>query len=431
MLDRRMFIGSLAASAAAVAAGPLPAQEGAPAPVAPFPPEVYRERRRRLMQRMGGGVAVVFSAPPGGDIFTQDHDFAYLTGIQDEGGAALLLAPRERIHKETLFLATRNPEDERWVGERLPIGEDMRARTGFPRVQRMGALGPALMTAASRAPEMHFLGPLAPPSSPVPRALELYGQVAARVPGTRVVNSHGFIRDMRLIKEAGEIALIRRAVAATERGLLAGMRSARVGMTERQLREIIEAEFRAAGAEGLAFPSIVATGRSSNILHYPAGNRTIQAGDILLCDVGASVGGYASDVTRTFPADGRFNAEQRQVYETVLSAQEAAMAQLRPGAVFEDLHQTAAEVIARAGHIDDFWHGLGHFMGLNVHDVGDLAAPIPLNAVLTIEPGIYQPERGFGVRIEDDYLVTQAGHEHLSRNVPRRPADIEALLASR
>jgi Xaa-Pro aminopeptidase len=236
---------------------------------------------------------------------------------------------------------------------------------------------------------------------------------------------------MRLVKDAGEIALIRRAVSATERGLLAGMRAARVGMTERQLREIIEAEFRAAGADGLAFPSIVASGQSSNILHYPAGNRTIRAGDILLCDVGASVGGYASDVTRTFPADGRFNAEQRRVYETVLAAQEAAMAQLRPGAVFEDLHQTASEVIGRAGHIDDFWHGLGHFVGLNVHDVGDLAAPIPVNAVLSIEPGIYQPSRGFGVRIEDNFLVTQSGHEHLSRNVPRRPADIEALLASR
>jgi Xaa-Pro aminopeptidase len=434
MFDRRGFMGSIAASAAALAAPPLRAQDrqfGTPQGTAPFGPEVYRERRQRLMEKMGGGVAVIFSAPAASENFEQDDNFAYLTGIQDEGGAAIILAPKERLHKEVLFLADRNEERERWDGERLGLGQPLRDRTGFNRVARMSGLGGALTAFASRAPELHFLGPLVPPGAPVPRALELYGQLAQRVPGTRIVNNHGLIRDMRVVKEPRELALIRKAAAATERGLNAVMRQARIGMTETQLKDIIEAEFRAGGGTGLAFPTIVAAGRSSAVLHYRAGPQALQAGDLVLCDVGASVGGYAADVTRTFPIDGRFSPEQRQVYDTVLSAQEAAMARLRAGAVYEDLHETAVEVMRKAGHVDDFWHGLGHFVGLDVHDVGDNTAPLPAGAVVTIEPGIYLPSRNFGVRIEDEYLVTASGYEHLSRNVPRRAADIEAVLAAR
>jgi Xaa-Pro aminopeptidase len=201
-------------------------------------------------------------------------------------------------------------------------------------------------------------------------------------------------------------------------------------MREFELRTIIEAEFRAAGARGLAFPSIVGTGPNSAVLHYTGSDAVIRAGDLILCDVGAAVGGYAADITRTFPVDGRFTAEQRQVYDVVLKAQETALATLRAGAVYEDVQESARGVIRAAGHIDDFWHGLGHFVGLEVHDAGIYAAPLPAGAVVTIEPGIYLPERGFGIRIEDDYLVTPRGYEHLSRGVPRLAEEIEALRRS-
>jgi Xaa-Pro aminopeptidase len=236
---------------------------------------------------------------------------------------------------------------------------------------------------------------------------------------------------MRIVKEAREIQAIRGAIAATHRGMLAAMRAARPGMREWELKNIIENEFRAAGARGIAFSSIVATGRNSAILHYTGGDTIIREGDLILLDIGAQVDFYAADITRTFPVSGRFNPEQRRVYETVLAAQEAAAAKLRAGVVYEDLNKTAIDVIRRAGHGDDFIHGLGHFIGLDVHDAGNLAAPLPVGSTLTIEPGIYVPQRGFGVRIEDDYLVTATGSEHMSRAVPRTVAEVEAAVGSR
>jgi Xaa-Pro aminopeptidase len=444
MLDRREFLGGLAAGAAFAGSGaaaaqvpiPGPSGYGAPAGTSPFPPEVFRERRRRLMQAMGGGVGVVYSAASFGGgavegLARQDSDFAYLTGIQDEVGAALVLAPDERTHKEHLLLAARDPERERWEGSRLPLGQGLRERTGFERIQRVDRLGGLVAGIASRSGTLHFLGPIGSPNGPVPAALDLYGRVSARVPGTRIVNSHNLIRTMRMVKEPRELELIRRAIAATERGILAGMRAARPGMYEAELKQIIEAEFRAAGANALAFSSIVAAGQASAVLHYTGGNNRIAAGDVILLDLGAEVGRYAADISRTFPVDGRFTPEQRAVYDTVLRAQEAAMALTRAGAFYEDLDAASEGVLRAAGNGDDVWHGLGHFVGLDVHDAGDYSQPLPAGAVLTLEPGAYLPHRGFGVRIEDDFLIKAGGNEHMSNGTPRRPADIEALLASR
>ena len=443
MIHRRQFIASAAAwsaVAAPAAHAAAPTAEdgfGTPAATAPFAPEVYRERRARLMAEMKTGVGLVYAAAdlnasgsdaPGPH---QASDFAYLTGIQDEAGAVLVLAPAERTYKEFLLLAPRNPETERWDGARLALGQGLRTRTGFETVGRTSSLGTLVTGIASRSGELHFLGRLVAPGTALPPALELYSKVTARVPGTRTVNSHDLVRRLRMVKEPRESALIRQAIAATERGLFVAMRQARVGMREHELKQLIEAEFRAAGARALAFPSIVGSGRSSAVLHYTGGDAVIRSGDLVLCDVGAEVGGYAADITRTFPVSGRFSAEQRAVYDTVLRAQEAGMKALKAGVIYEDVHKSARDVIEAGGHRDDFWHGLGHFVGLDVHDAGNYFVPLPAQSVETIEPGIYLPEQGFGVRIEDDYLVTDGGNEHLSRAVPRAPAEIEALLARR
>lgn len=437
---RRFLAASAALAASATAAGRAVAAAvaddgyGAPAATSPFAPEVYRERRLALMKSMKAGIAVIHGATEidaANPSARQDSDFSYLTGIQDEAGAILVLAPAERTTREFLLLAPRNPEGERWEGVRLPLGQSARARTGFDTLMRTSSL-PSLVTGlASRSGELHYLGPIVPVTAPVPPVLELYGKISARVPDAHVVNSHNLIRRMRMVKEPRELALIRRAIVATERGLFAAMRQVRVGMVEHELKDILEAEFRAAGARSLAFPSIVGTGRSGAVLHYTGSAQVIRAGDLVLCDVGAEVGGYAADITRTFPVSGTFTAEQRGIYDTVLQAQEAGMRALKAGVVYEDVNRTARDVMEAAGHRDDFWHSLGHFVGLEVHDAGEYAAPLPVDSVVTIEPGIYLPERGFGVRIEDDYLVTASGNEHLSRAVPRAPAEIEALLAQR
>jgi Xaa-Pro aminopeptidase len=441
MLDRRGFIGGAASAFAGFASAPAlgqslrpgPSGPESPAGTSPFPPDRFRARRQRLMEMMDGGVAVIFSAaslsyegPVGGGA-RQDPDFAYLTGIHDEAGAALLLAPGERTYKEFLFLASRDPETERWEGERLMIGQAVRERTGFERVYRSGRVGSKLIEVASRAPRLHYLGPLAAPDAAVPQALALYQQVTARLPGSSIVDSSGLIRRMRWVKEPDELALIRRAVAATERGLRAGMAAVRPGMREFELKRIIESEFAAAGATGLAFPSIVGAGRNGAIAHYPGNDAVIAPDDLIVADVGAEVGHYAADITRTFPASGHFSPEQRAVYETVLRAQEAAMSRLRAGAVSEDLAAVATDIIRAANHGDDFFHGLGHSVGLDVHDPEDLSAPMPAGVVLTIEPGIYLSGR-FGVRIEDDFLVTARGYEHLSSGVPRTIDAVEAAV---
>jgi Xaa-Pro aminopeptidase len=426
---------ALASPFAETGAAALQGSFGAPAATSPFEPAVYRERREKLMGMMKGGIGIVYSAGsldtsnPVAALAPQESDFSYLTGIQDEAGAAIVLAPAERTYREFLLLAPRNPEVERYEGVRLPLGQDIRQRTGFERIMRTTGLGRLAVDLSSRSPELHYLGRPAEPEASVPKALDLYQKITGRVPGTRVVNSSHLLRRMRTAKEPREIALIRQAVRATERGLNVAMKRAAFGMQERELKNIIEAEFRAAGAQGLAFPSIVAAGRASAVLHYTGGDRTISRGELILCDVGAAVGGYAADITRTFPIDGRFTPEQRSVYEVVLRAQETAMRSLRAGAVFEDLNRSAAEVIRAAGHGDDFWHGLGHFLGLQVHDVGSQVEPLPVGAALTIEPGIYLPEKGFGIRIEDDFIVTESGFERLSRNTPRTPSEIEAFLA--
>lgn len=428
MLHRRALLGSLAA--AGLGARGAEAQEnayGTPGPTRPFAPEVYQERRRRLMDQIRGGVAVVYSANSLDD--GQDPDFLYLTGIVDEAGAALVLAPEERLNKETLYLANRDVENERWEGERLPIGSGVEARTGFANVTRINRLGGQVTGMAGRAGKLHFLGPIVGPNAPVPRALELYRNITARSPGVGIENSAGLIAWMREQKEPREIELMRRAIAATERGLRAGMRAARPGMREYDVKDVIEAEFRAEGARGLAFPSIVGAGRTSAVLHYPLDNNVIAPGDMILCDVGAKYDYYCADITRTFPVDGRFNDEQRRIYELVLAAQEAAMRVLRAGVYFSDLQDAAEAVFRQAGLNDSFWHGLGHFVGLQVHDAGDTNRPLPAGAVLTIEPGLYLPDRDFGVRIEDMYLVTRGGYEHLSRSVPRTVAEVEAWMA--
>ncbi|MBX3566073.1 MAG: aminopeptidase P family protein [Sphingomonas sp.] len=438
-MQRRTVLGAALAGVAgagtAFAQDLRPSATGTPAGTVPFAPEVFRERRQRVMDAMKTGIAVLYGADeinPGQseeEASQQIANFAWLTGIVDEPGAILVLAPAERTVREWLLLPSRNQEAERWDIERMPLGDEIERRTGFQKVIRTSGLGGLVTGLAQRNKELRFLGPIVGPTSAVPAVLDLYGKVSQRVPGARTVDDTALLPSMRIVKEPRELALMRKAVDATRAGHLAAMRAVRPGMTERALKEIMEDAFRKAGGTGLAYESIVAAGRNAASLHYRGGNGVIEPGSLVLIDAAASVGGYACDVTRTFPADGRFTATQRETYETVLAAQDAAVKALRAGAYYEDVDAAARAVIRKAGHADDFYHGVGHLVGTEVHDAGDTSKPLPAGAVITVEPGIYVQAQNYGIRIEDQYLITATGNERMSVGIPRTIAEIEGHMA--
>lgn len=408
---------------------------GTPLGLSPFTAGVYRARRADLMARIKTGVAVVFGADRPASSgstevpFAQDGNFAWLTGITDEPGAILVLAPTERTIREWLLLPSRDVEGERWSSERLPLGSLIEERTGIQRVYRTSSLGGVVSSLAERSRDLHYLGPIVSADAPVPRELELYGKVAGRVPGASIKDDSALMPSLRVVKEPRELAVMAKAMDATRAGHLAAMKAVRPGMTERQLKFILENAFVAAGGTGLAYGSIVASGRNAASLHYVDASGTIGANDLILIDAAASVNGYACDVTRTFPASGRFTAEQRQLYELVLTAQNAAVAKLKAGAYYEDISEAARGVFRKAGLIDQFTHGLGHFVGLDVHDIGDTSKPLPAGSVITMEPGIYNQAGNYGIRIEDLYLVTATGAERLSTGIPRTVDEIESFMA--
>ena len=394
-------------------------------------PSVYRARRDALMKEIGEGVAVIFAkGREDGDGFRQSSDFLFLTGVE-EPDAVLALAPKERTYREFLLLPSRDPEAERWTGERDPIGLALRKKYGFDKIFRTGRLIGLVVDLATRSPVLWQIS--LPESGDEAKAadLELYGKISAKLAGvsTRAL-PHALAR-MRSRHSAGEIALIQRAVRISEEGFRAAVMGIRPGGFEGRVEAEAERVWKSRGARRPAYPSIVGSGPNSTILHYPKSERVMQDGELILMDMSAEFAHYAADITRTLPVNGKFTPLQRKIYDLVLQAQKAAFALVRPGAYFEDLDSAARRVIADAGYGDYFIHGLGHFVGLDVHDAGAYQEPLAPGMVITLEPGIYLPAEKFGVRIEDDVLVTKSGAKLLSDGLPREAAEIERWMASR
>lgn len=408
------------------------AARGIPMPHGRLGREVFRQRRRRLMEQMGGDVAVVFSAPGIGGSRRQNMDFYYLTGLAYEEGAALLLAPEQPYWNETLFLKPVDPEVNRWDGERDMLGRAVELGSGFASVKRMNVLASTMAAAVLNAKDrkMIFLGPVVGYTHDIPMALDVCQKVTARIPGSGIRLEHKLLPRLRQVHDDAELELMQRAIDITGIALKTAMRQVRAGMTEYELKQMIENEFRRKGARRPAFSSIVGSGPNGAVLHYRNDLRSMNDGELVLCDVGAEFELYAADVTRTFPVSGTFTPRQREVYEVVLRAQQAGMDQCRPGArMREDIHMAARQVIEDAGYTDYFFHGTSHFLGLEVHDVGVADEPLVAGTVITVEPGIYIAEEKMGIRIEDDVLITEDGYKVLSGHIPRTVRDIEALMA--
>jgi Xaa-Pro aminopeptidase len=436
----------------------------------PFDPAVHRARRDRFVREIGGGAAILVALPElvksrDTEIrYRPDSDLFYLTGFPEPSTVAVLTGA-EGAARLTLFVRPRNPEREVWDGPRAgPEGavERFGADEAFP----LEELDTRLRELVENADALWYpLGANAEMDRRVTELLRGFRRTRPRHGrGPADLRDPATVLDaMRVVKEPGELDRMRAAARIAARAHTAAMRAAYPGVGEWELEAVVEGTFRAAGPDaGTAFPSIVGSGPNATILHHVDNHRRTRDGDLVLVDAGAALGLYCSDITRTFPVNGRFTAAQRAVYDLVLAAEEAAIAAVRPGASFSAVHEAALRVLVPgmvelgllAGEVDAlvedkaytrfYMHQTSHFLGLDVHDVGAYAAPdgspVPLRPgmVLTIEPGLYIPDaddvpehlRGIGVRIEDDVIVTVDGHEVITRDVPVDPAAVEALVGT-
>lgn len=430
----------------------------------------FAQRRARVLERLGDGAMILPAAVHAlrnNDTeyeYRPDSDLYYLTGFA-EPEAVLVLAPQHPGEHVVLFLRPRDRSLEAWSGKRLGVEEApnmLGIDAAYP-IEELSRRLPEYLVGASRA--FAKLGTNEAFDRTIHAAVDVARARTRRggIAPSAYVDPGTILHELRLIKDAGEIETMRRAAAITRLGHIAGMRATRPGLHEYQLEAIIESTYRMHGAQDVAYPSIVAGGDRATILHYNTNRETLRDGELVLVDSAAELDLYASDVTRTWPVNGRFSAEQRAIYEIVLAAQKAAIEQVRPGAHVRSAHEAAVRVLTEglidlgliSGALDDaiateayrpfYMHATGHWIGLDVHDVGayvlpdgQTRRPLEPGMAVTVEPGLYiasdlecDPRfKGIGVRIEDDILCGAEGPENLSPGIPKEIDEIEALVGT-
>jgi len=468
MLSRFRLVG-IALALVALVAQPLAGQITA---------DEHAERRAELARAVGDGLILgMGNAEPPQDYLPwfQNSPFRYLTGFTEPNAALVMLVREGVVEEETLFMNPRDPAQETWEGYRIgPAGAlDAVGISG----RSIGDLAAVLDSVVEAGwTELNVVGPYSPSGTVVNDVTQRVDALLEDLPSVRVATANAHVTRMREIKSEAELELIRRAVTITMESHRQVMSTLEPGLNEFEVQGVIEYTFRRNGAERPAFSSIVGSGRNSTVLHYNANDSFMQDGDVVVVDIGASYGGYAADVTRTYPVNGRFSDAQRDIYQLVRDAQAAAESMAGPGVTVAQMSQTATGVLARGlaelgltqgpdatfegpnGQLMPqyflyYMHALGHGIGLDVHDPwpGVLAA----GTAFTIEPGIYvrpnlftevvpdtprnremrealQPafERyvNIGVRIEDNYIVTEDGLDWISQG-PREIEEIEEMLA--
>ena len=439
---------------------------------------VYAKRRAALLERMhteGGGIAIIPTAPEvmrNADAdypYRHDSYFYYLTGFTEPEATLVLVAGSQ--NQSILFCREKNPEREIWDGYRYgPLAAQ--AHFGFDAAYAIETIDtelPKLMTNMQTL--FYALGNDAKLDAKIQSWLNTVRlQVRAGVTApSAAMDVRVMLNEMRLFKDSDEISIMQRAADISANAHARAMRLARPGLREYHLEAELLHEFRSQGSQYPAYGSIVATGANACVLHYRASDAELRDGDLVLIDAGCELDSYASDITRTFPVNGKFSGPQKALYEIVLAAQYAAIAATRPGMRFTDGHDAAVQVLAqgmldtglldknKVGTLHDviakgdfrqfYMHRTGHWLGLDVHDVGDYRDPAPAGAdkpwrtlkpgmVLTIEPGIYvRPAAGvpeqfwnIGIRIEDDALITENGCDILTRNTPKTVEEIETVM---
>jgi len=428
-------------------------------------PATFAARRAAFMAQMEGGVALLAAAPVQArnrDVeypYRPDSDFFYLTGCAEPEAVALFVPGRE-AGAFVLFLRDRDPAKEQWVGTRLGL-DGARAVLGADEAHPIGEIDKLLPPYLEDVARLYY--PFGRQPTFDRRVACWLNQVRAKArAGVRsprmVVDAAAILHELRLIKGEEEVAALRRACEITAEGHLAGMAATAPGRFEYEVQAAIESAFCRHGTTW-SYPTIVASGGNACTLHYVDNRRQMASGELLLVDAGAEFDLYAGDVTRTYPVSGRFTAAQRDLYEIVLAAQAEAIAQVRPGGRWDGPHRAAvevltqgmvdvglltgavAELIATEAYKRFYMHRTGHWLGMDVHDVGDYRDDegwrrLAPGMVLTVEPGLYIAPgdgvaaefAGIGIRIEDDCLVTAAGCEVLTAAIPKAPEAVAAAV---
>ena len=423
------------------------------------PNSVYAERRAKLASNIDGPIVLLGYTNREEEaqtyIFAQEENFYYLTGHNEEEAALILLPPNGSSAKkddwagprEIFFLPPKNPNKEKWNGVKMsPSDPGIESRTGFALVKPLPELRATVERLAKIYPAFYTILPYQHELGGYPHEKEVVEWMKLAAPQATLKDIRSNITDLRAVKSPTELSLLRRAISLSLDAHFEAMKMMRPGLFEYQVAAKMDFVHTMGGAEAEAYAPIVGAGPNSTTLHYNKLSRKIEDGDIVVLDVAAQYSGYAADITRTLPANGKYSPRQREIYEIVLGAQDATIDAVRPGAVIgcREKHDKKDALFAIAynyinTHGKDlhgkplgqyFTHGLGHSIGLNVHDPGlEGCKPLAPGMVVTMEPGIYIPEENLGVRIEDDVLVTESGHELLSQKLPRDPAEIEKIMA--
>lgn len=415
----------------------------------------YHARREALAKKVGG-VVVLFAATENdgpNDLygFRQDDNFFYLSGLSEPGSALLIASATEakpdtpaRAYNEILFLPARNLAQEKWTGPKLgPENPEAPKITGFDRVEEMGQLPDEVARFVTGARPVLYTdvasqGETSPSSQPLAFLKRLNAYLVFQ-------DVKPVLSSLRTTKDAAEVALIRKAVDASVAAHFAAFKTVKPNVNEREISALMQYEWGKRGCERVAYAPIVGSGYYSTVLHYSDDDNLMKSGDVVVIDAAGEYSMYASDITRTLPINGHFTARQREIYDIVLGAQQAAMAAFQSGkssltrSTANSLYQAAFDYINTHGKDlhgqplgQYFIHGLGHYIGLNVHDSGDYNVPLSPGMTFTIEPGIYIPEENLGVRIEDDYYVDPDGKLiKLSEALPSKAEDVEKLMAGK
>lgn len=380
-----------------------------------IPKSEFKERRLKLAKALPDGLVVLRAqklseGEAGIDENTARFDFSYLTGWYKAGSVLVL-------YSDLAILFT----------------DDVEAAKKESAIDEVRALANYEAFLKETLPEARVVYDWRHPwAREDKRASQKFRDLNPKVAVRTNVSDE--VTKLRLVKSDSELACLRKAAVATNRAHVAAMKSCKAGMNEGELQKVIEDAFRANGCPTNAFPSIVGSGPNGVILHYMENKAEMKAGTLVVCDIGAEYRGYAADITRTLPVDGKFSEEHRKAYQAVLDAQKASEKALRPGATWGDLDAAAAKVLRDRGYANTGYmrfHGLGHYVGLSVHDSGTYGEKFEIGMVITIEPGIYDKKKGYGIRIEDTYIVARDGFERISAGAPREVDEVEKEMERR